>query len=304
MVATQPHLDWNYQERNQTLWAAPEGWMIQNLVLDDGDEIYIGIRKTTHAQQLAEAACDKNVHEWMELMPKELHKFERVFSEEAAQRFPEPKHWDHTIDLLEGAPTVLDCKVYPLTQQEQEVLGKFITEHLQKGYIRPSNSPYAVPFFFIKKKDGKLRPVQDYHRLNQWSQWTKKNRYPLPLITELVDKAPGNDWYSTMDIRWGYNNVRIKDGNQWKAVFKTNQGLFEPTVMFFSLTNSLGTFQMMMDNIFQVELAEGWMKVYMDDILVVTKGLKDDHFEKVKIILQRLQENNVFLKPEKCQFAQ
>ena len=301
MAATQPQLNWNNPERNHTLWAAPEGWMIRNLVLDDGDEVYIGIRKTTHAQQLAEAAHDKKERSWTELVPKELHEFERVFSEEAAQRFPEPKHWDHAIDLLEGAPAVLDCKVYPLTQQEQEALRKFITEHLQKGYIRPSNSPYAAPFFFVKKKDGKLRPVQDYRRLNQW---TKKNRYPLPLIAELVDKVPGNDWYSTMDIRWGYNNVRIKDGNQWKAAFKTNQGLFEPTVMFFGLTNSPGTFQMMMDDIFRAELAEGWMKVYMDDILVATKGSKDYHFSKIRIILQKLQENDLFLKPEKCRFAQ
>ena len=104
---------------------------------------------------------------------------------------------DHAIELLEGAPPVLDCKVYPLTLAEQEALDKFLKEHLAKGYIHPSKSPYAAPFFFVKKKDGKLHPVQDYRRLNTW---TRKNRYPLPLLAELVDKVPDRDFYTTLDV--------------------------------------------------------------------------------------------------------
>lgn len=93
----------------------------------------------------------------------------------------------------------------------------------------------ASPFFFIKKKDGSLRPVQDYRKLNDM---TIKNRYPLPLIQELLDKLKGACHFSKLDVRWGYNNVSIAEGDEWKAAFRTNAGLFEPTVMFFGLTNS------------------------------------------------------------------
>ena len=148
---------------------------------------------------------------------------------------------------------------------------------------------------------GHLHPVQDYRRLNSW---TRKNRYTLPLISELVNKAPGHTWYSTMDVRWGYNNVRIKDGDQWKAAFKTTRGLYEPNVMFFGLTNSPATFQTMMDDIFRSEVAEGWLLTYIDDILVFSDGSRSDHLEKVARVLQKLRDNDLFLKPEKCHFLQ
>ena len=105
----------------------------------------------------------------------------------------------------------------------------------------------ASPFFFVKKKDGKLRPVQDYWKLNEMMI---KNRYPLPLISELINKLTHAKIFSKMDIQWGYNNIRIKEGDEWKAVFWTNRGLFEPLVMFFGLTNSPATFQTMMNDVF------------------------------------------------------
>ena len=98
---------------------------------------------------------------------------------------------------------------------------EFIKDHLAKGYIRPSKSLYASPFFFIKKKDGKLRLVQDYRKINEWMI---KNRYPLPLILELIARVKGATIFTKFDIRWGYNNIRIKDGDQWKAAFITNKG--------------------------------------------------------------------------------
>ena len=105
----------------------------------------------------------------------------------------------------------------------------------------------ASPFFFVSKKDGKLRPCQDYRKLNKG---TVKNSYPLPLISTLLDKLKGTRYFTKLDLRSGYNNVRIKDGDQWKAAFKTSRGLFEPMVMFFGLCNSPATFQQMMDEIF------------------------------------------------------
>jgi hypothetical protein len=103
----------------------------------------------------------------------------KVFNEEAAHRFPESCEWDHAIDLKPDAPNTMDCKVYPLSPTEDIALQKFIAENLEKGYIRQSKSPYAFPFFFIKKKNGDLRPIQDYRQLNTF---TVHNTAPLPLI--------------------------------------------------------------------------------------------------------------------------
>ena len=134
-----------------------------------------------------------------------------------------------------------------MTRAEDEALDDFLDEQLAKGYIRPSISPYALSFFFIKKKDDKLRPVQDYRKINQW---TVRNQYPLLLITALIRDLGGASIYTKLDIQWGYNNVRIKKGDEHKAAFKTRRGLYEPTVMFFGLTNSPATFQAMMNALY------------------------------------------------------
>ena len=155
---------------------------------------------------------------------------------------------------------------------EQKALDEFLEENLKSGQICPSNSPMASPFFFVKKKDGALRPVQDYRKLNEMMI---KNCYPLPLIQELIDKLKSSKVFSKMDIRWGYNNIWIKEGDEWKAAFRTNKGLFEPTVMFFGLTNSLATFQAFMNHILQDLINAGHIIVYMDDILVFTDTIED-----------------------------
>ena len=136
------------------------------------------------------------------------------------------------------------------------------------------------------------------------NEWTICNRYPLPLISELISRVQGASLFSKFDIRWGYNNVHIKEGDEWKAAFITNQGLFKPRVMFFGLTNSPTTFQTMMNAIFAEELLENWLTIYMDDILIHTADDVAAHREKVHEILQKLKHHDLYLKPEKCQFEQ
>ena len=156
----------------------------------------------------------------------------------------------------------------------------------------------ASPFFFVKKKDGKLRPCQDYCYLNDW---TVKNAYPLPLILELMDKLKGAKYFSKMDVRWGYNNIQIRRGDEWKAAFKTNKGLFKPTVMFFGICNSPATFQSMMNMTFEDIIDKGCMVIYMDDIMNFSNEL--DILEKLdKDVLQCLEENDLYLKLMKCEF--
>jgi hypothetical protein len=181
-------------------------------------------------------------------IPKEYQEFAQLFSDEAADRFPPSREWDHTINLKPGAPDALDCKVYPMTRDEDAALEKFLDKMVVKGYIHPSKSPYASPFFFIKKKDGKLRPVQDYRQLNSH---TVQNQYLLPLIAQLIADLSGTYIFSKFDVRQGYNNIRIKKGDEWKAAFKTKFGHWEPLVMFFGLTNSPSTFQEMMNVIYK-----------------------------------------------------
>jgi Reverse transcriptase (RNA-dependent DNA polymerase) len=235
--------------------------------------------------------------------------YSRVFLEEASHKFPPSCPWDHAIELKPGAPAALPGKLIPLSQAELVELRSFIKEHMARGTIRPSKSPYNSRFFYIKKKDRKLRPVQDYRPVNEWAIC---NAYPLPLIPELIDRLSGCSLYTKFDIRWGYNNVCIKEGDEWKAAFIMNEGLFELTVMFFGLTNSPATFQMMMNSIFANKIAEKWLMVYMDDMPIHTHRqehkTEEQHVQRhrtyVKRILAKLMEHNLFLKPEKCSFKQ
>jgi hypothetical protein len=191
-------------------------------------------------------------------------------------------------------------KNYNLTPAEQLKLDKFLKENLEKGYIRPSQSQMASPFFFVSKKNGKLRPCQDYRYLNDW---TVKNSYPLPLISEIMDKLKGAKYFTKLDVRWGYNNVQIRKGDEWKAAFKTNKGLFEPTVMFFGMCNSPATFQAMMDDIFMTMIDNRLVIVYMDDILIFA-DIKEELERITKLVLEKLREHDLFLKARKCEFCQ
>ena len=125
---------------------------------------------------------------------------------------------------------------------------------------------------------------------------------PYPLIPELISQVKGSALFLKFNMRWGYNNVHIKQGDEWKAAFITNQGLLEPRVMFFGLTNSPATFQTIMNAIFAEELLEGWVTIYMDDILIHTPDDLPLHQRRVHQILDRLQHHDLFLKPEKCLF--
>ncbi len=142
---------------------------------------------------------------------QDYHKYLDVFSEKEATRFPQSHPWDHKIDLK---PTFQpkSSKIYPLSQEEEKLVQIFLDENLSKGYIRHSESPMASPLFFVAKKDGKECPCQDYRYLNEH---TIKNTYPLPLISDLMDKLKGKKYFSKFNIRWGYNNIWICNRDQW-----------------------------------------------------------------------------------------
>ena len=169
---------------------------------------------------------------------------------------------------------------------------------MRKGCIWLSKSPQMALVFFVGKKDGKKRMVQDYWYLNEW---TIKNNYPLPLILDVLENIGTKKLFTKMDLRWGYNNVRIKEGDKWKAAFMTPEGSFEPTVMFFGLTNSLATFQAIMNELLRDLINIGKVAVFIDDVIIGTES-EEGHDELVAEVVKRLEENDLYVKPEKCKW--
>uniref|UniRef100_A0A0W0FHU8 Putative reverse transcriptase-rnase h-integrase n=1 Tax=Moniliophthora roreri TaxID=221103 RepID=A0A0W0FHU8_MONRR len=259
-------------------------------------EVLIGA-KITASQELAHQQQEV-IKEIDELIPSYLQGYRDHFKKKKAECFLPSQSYNHAIKLK---PDFIprNCKLYPLSPNEQKEQDKFLEENLQKGYIQKSKSPMASPFFFVAKKEkGMLWPTQDYRELNKG---TIKNTYPLPLISDLLDKLKGAKIFTKLDLRNGYNNVWIKDGDQWKAAFKTNQGLFKPTVMFFGLSNSPATFQAFMNDILSKFINEGWCVVYMDDILLFSKD-KEEHQERTERLMRQIRNHDLYFKPEKCEF--
>jgi len=212
-----------------------------------------------------------------EMVPKKFLKWKRMFGKVELERIPTRKIWDHAIDLKETFKP-RKGRIYSLSKNEREEVQNFVEDQLRKGYIRPSKSPQTLPVFFVSKKDESKRMVMDYQNLNNQ---TVKNNYPLPLITELIDNMGSKKVFTKMDLRWGFNNVRIKEGDEWKGAFTTHIGSFELTVMFFGMTNSLATFQAMMDEILRDLINEGKVVAFVDDVLVGIE-MEEGHNEIVE----------------------
>ena len=239
----------------------------------------------------------KSEAETRKLVPEKFHRWIKVFGKKQSERMPTRKLWDHAIDVKEGFMP-RKGKVYPLSREEREEVREFIKEQLRKGYIRPSKSPQTAPVFFVEKKDGKKRMVQDYWYLNEW---TIKNNYPLPLISDVLENIGTKKLFTKMDLRWGYNNVRIKEGDEWKTAFMMLEGSFEPTVMFFGLMNSPATFQAIMNELLRDLINTGKVAVFIDDVIVGMET-EEEHDELVAEVIRRLEENDLYVKPEKCKW--
>ena len=245
---------------------------------------------STPSQRLAEEAQSQRVRPSDSAIPERYKDFADVFSEEAFAHLPPRKAWDHAIELHPDAKLPRG-RTFPLSPAEQKELDEFLRENLANGRIRPSKSPIGAPVFFVKKKEGSLRLVQDYRKLNDI---TVKNSYPLPLVSDVLTRLRDAEWFTTLDLRWGFNNVRLKEGDEWKAAFSTNRGLFEPLVMFFGLCNSPATFQTMMNDILRPFIDRNEAVCYMDDILIYSASLAD-HRRITWEILQTLCSYKLFL---------
>jgi len=211
-----------------------------------------------------------------------------------SERIPTRKIWDHAIDLKETFK-LQKGRIYPLSKNEREEVQNFVNDQLRKGYIRLSKSSQTSPVFFVDKKDGSKRMVMDYCNLNDQ---IVKNNYSLPLIADLIDNIESKQVFTKMDLWWGFNNIRIKEGDEWKGAFTTYMGSFELIVIFFGMTNSPATFQAIMNKILRDMINEGKVAVSVDNVLVGTETEKG-HDEIVEEVLRRLEENDLYVKPEK-----
>ena len=231
-------------------------------------------------------------------LPDYIQPFTHLFNKKKFEKLPEHREWDYEINLTEEAPRKLNTNAYAITIKEEEALNQWLNEQLKVELIVESKSWYAVPCFYIPKKDGSLRLVQDYRKLNQV---TIKDKTPLPLIGEVIDKLKEAKYFNKLDLIWGYNNIWIKEGDEWKAAFLTNKGLFEPQVIYFGLCNLPGTFQRMMNSIFQELLHEGVLANYMDNFVILARTMEELE-EQIIWFLKIAKKHNLCFKQSKCNF--
>jgi hypothetical protein len=190
---------------------------IDNITIEKGDRVFMKMvhlvnphhfvhASSTVSRHLAEPfAKNSKTKDFHDIVPTSLHAYADVFSKTAFDSLPERHKWDHTIEL-EHEPSPRFRKVYSLTLTEQMEMDAFLEEVLATGHIRQSNSPLGALVFFIKNKDGKLHFIQDYRALNAI---TRKNRYLLSLIHDLIHRLKGTHYFTKLDVHWGYNNVCI-----------------------------------------------------------------------------------------------
>ncbi|GJT90375.1 putative reverse transcriptase domain-containing protein [Tanacetum coccineum] len=237
---------------------------------------------------------DKSEKKRLEDVPI-VQDFPEVFPEDLPG-LPPTRQVEFQIDLVPGAAPVARAP-YRLAPSEMKELSEQLKELSDKGFIRPSSSPWGAPVLFVKKKDGSFRMCIDYRELNKL---TVKNRYPLPRIDDLFDQLQGSSVYSKIDLRSGYHQLRVREEDIPKTAFRTRYGHYEFQVMPFGLTNAPAVFMDLMNRVCKPYL-DKFVIVFIDDILIYSKS-KQEHKEHLKIILELLKKEELYAKFSKCEF--
>ncbi|KAL0546247.1 hypothetical protein IC582_016153 [Cucumis melo] len=218
-----------------------------------------------------------------------------VFPEELPG-LPPHREVEFAIELEPGTVPISRAP-YRMAPAELKELKVQLQELLDKGFIRPSVSPWGAPVLFVKKKDESMRLCIDYRELNKV---TVKNRYPLPRIDDLFDQLQGATVFSKIDLRSGYHQLRIKDEDVPKTAFRSRYGHYEFIVMSFGLTNAPAVFMDLMNRVFR-EFLDTFVIVFIDDILIYSKT-EAEHEEHLRMVLQTLRDNKLYAKFSKCEF--
>ena len=223
-----------------------------------------------------------------------VREFPNVFSPE--YEMPPDREIEFSIDLLPGT-TPISKAPYRMAPAELKELKAQLQELLDRGFIRPSVSPWGAPVLFVRKKDGSLRLCIDYRQLNQV---TIKNKYPLPHIDDLFDQLQGATVFSKLDLRSGYHQLKVRSEDVSKTAFRTRYGHYEFLVMPFGLTNAPAVFMDLMNRVFRPYI-DSFVVIFIDDILVYSKS-REEHEQHLRMVLSVLQEKKLFAKFSKCEF--
>jgi hypothetical protein len=240
-------------------------------------------------------AMDNSEKEGQERMERLLSEHEVVFVE--PRELPPPRSHNHRIILQKGYGPV-NVKPYRYPFHKKTEIEEQVKDMLGRGIIRPSNSPYSSPVLLVKKKEGTWRMCVDYRELNKI---TVKDKFPIPVIDELLDELNGVKYFTKLDLRSGYHQVRVADEDVEKTTFRTH-GHYEFLVMPFGLTNAPSTFQSLMNKVFHNYLRE-FVLIFFDDILVYSSNWAQ-HMEHVKVMLEILVKQQLYIKRSKCIFGQ
>lgn len=233
-----------------------------------------------------------------------MSEFPLIFDMEKQSHLPELKPgWDFDVEWKEGVEMPKNRPLFRLPISQRKAVQEYVDSELESGKIRISNSPIAANLFFVPKGDSstELRPCVDYRDLNSA---TKDDKYPLPPLAELIQGLVGGDWYSKLDWRWAYNNLRIVQGSEWKFAFKCHLGQFEPLVMPFGPKQAPAHMQRYVSEMCKDFAKEGWLFNILDDFVIKTVGSIEDHKNHIRRYLKRIQELGIFIKESKCLFFQ
>ncbi|CAI7816062.1 unnamed protein product [Closterium sp. NIES-54] len=225
-----------------------------------------------------------------------IRRYPNIFPDDLPPGLPPERPEDHKIQLEPSAQPTVRTQ-WRLTQPELKELRSQIDALLEKGFIRASTSPFAAPILFTPKKDGGLRMCIDYRALNRV---TIKSRYPIPRTDDLLDQLRGARYFSKIDLRGGYHQIRVFADDCHKTAFRTRYRSYEFTVMPFGLTNAPSTFQLTMNRVFR-DLLDRCVIVYLDDILIFSET-REQHLRDLNAVFKRLQENRLITKGSKCEF--
>ncbi|GKB42679.1 putative nucleotidyltransferase, ribonuclease H, partial [Tanacetum coccineum] len=224
-----------------------------------------------------------------------VREFPEVFPEDLPG-LPLVRHVEFQINLIPGTTPVARTP-YRLAPSEMQELSNQLQELADRGFIRPSTSPWGAPVLFVKKKDGSFRMYIDYRELNKL---TVKNRYPLPMIDDLFDQLQDSSVYSKIDLRSGYHQLRVRDEDIPKTAFRTRYGHYEFQVMPFGLTNAPAVFMDLMNRVCKPYL-DKFVILFIDDILIYPRN-KEQHANHLRIILELLKKEKLYAKFSKCDF--
>ena len=251
------------------------------------------LRKGYHAF-LAHVVNKDSAERELEEIPV-VRDFPDVFPEDLPG-LPPPRQVEFRIDLVPGAAPVARSP-YRLAPSEMQELSNQLQELLDKGFIRPSFSPWGAPVLFVKKKDGSFRMCIDYRELNKL---TIKNRYPLPRIDDLFDQLQGSSYFSKIDLRSGYHQLKIQEEDVPKTAFRTRYGHYKFLVIPFGLTNAPAVFMDLMNRVCKPYL-DKFVIVFIDDILIYSRNEKD-HSDHLRLVLELLRKEKLYAKLSKCDF--